>query len=301
VAAEQLPVVPVDLPSGEPGKSSVRYASEMHPPKRATDIVLVGNGYAPGGRPVPYFGVSISVGSLKKVVHVFGDRVWKSGLMNTAAPSDPLPAAEVPLLFEKAFGGRHDLPGGAFVADPRNPVGVGFRGKRSAAEMNGTPVPNLESPRQPIHSLSDQPPPAGVGFISPAWQPRSSYAGTYDEAWKKKRAPYLPADFNPLFWQAAPPDQIYPGYLQGGEPVELINASPAGVQRFVLPRCQLAAAAVMPHRMAPLKLVLDTLLLEPDQDRFTLLWHGSTRCDKEALKIQMVQLLLEGMEGVQAS
>ena len=35
---------------------------------------------------------------------------------------------------------------------------------------------------------------------------------------------YLPVDFNPRFFQAAPPDQVVEGYLKGGEPVEILSA-----------------------------------------------------------------------------
>ncbi len=40
----------------------------------------------------------------------------------------------------------------------------------------------------------------------------------------------LPADFNPLHFQAAPPDQRMP-YPQGGEPIRLMNLVPPAVSR----------------------------------------------------------------------
>ena len=68
------------------------------------------------------------------------------------------------------------------------------------------------------------------------WMPRRQYAGTYDARWEQSRAPYLPADFDPRFFQVAPADQVVPGYLTGGEPVELFGVSPWGPVRFTLPR-----------------------------------------------------------------
>jgi hypothetical protein len=297
VAEAQLPIVPGDVPSGEPGKSSLAAAGEAHPLKPATDVLLVGSAHAPGGRPAPYFGVSLAVGRLRKVVHVFGDRVWRAGIAS-AAPSAPVPAAEVPLVWERAWGGRHDLGDGRFLADLRNPVGVGFRGKRGLGEMNGTPVANLEDPRRPLRTLADDPVPAAFGPVAPSWLPRRSYAGTYDEAWRKTRAPYLPTDFDPRFFQAAPPDQIYPGFLQGGEPVELANASPAGLQRFAVPACRLAATVRVAGRAAEVPLRIETLLLEPDEGRFSLLWRGAVPCDKKALEIEQAAIALRAMEGV---
>ena len=55
IAAKQCPVTLADEYWGEPAKSSLKYASEAHLCKPATDIVLVGSAYAPSGRPAPYF------------------------------------------------------------------------------------------------------------------------------------------------------------------------------------------------------------------------------------------------------
>lgn len=299
VAEEQRKVVPADEYWGEPGKSSVRYAGEAHLTKPATDVVLVGAGFAPGGKPAPYFGVSLSVGRLKKVVHVFGDRTWRSG-MGGVTPSDPAPAVTVPLVWERAYGGSEDAGGGKLLCEPRNPVGCGFRGSRSARELAGTPVPNLEHPAHYLRSAGDSPPPAGFGFLAPSWQPRAAFAGTYDADWQKNRAPYLPPDFDPRFFLAAPPDQVYPGFLRGGEPVELINASPAGVQRFAVPACELEVEVQIGATAERPVMRIETLLLEPDQGRFSLLWRGAVPCDKRALEISRVACRLKRLEGVSA-
>lgn len=297
VAEEQLPIVPGDQPRGEPGKSSLLAAGEAHPCKAATDVLLVGDAHAPGGRAAPYFGVSLVVGKLRKTVHVFGDRVWRAGAVS-GTPSSPVPVAKVPLVWERAYGGRQELGEGRFVAEMRNPVGVGFRGKRTVGEMNATPVPNVEDPRQPLKTLSDQPVPAGFGPVGPGWLPRSRHAGTYDEAWRKTRAPYFPKDFDARFFQAAPPDQIYPGRLEGGEPVEILNAAPAGVQRFALPTCRFDAALFVGGRVEEVELRVETLLLEPGEGRFSLLWRGAVPCDKRALKVEQAALALRSMTGV---
>lgn len=299
VAEKQGPIVPADEHWGEPGKSSVKYAGEAHLLKPATDVVVVGAGHAPGGRPAPYFGVSLSVGRLKKVLHVYGDRVWKSGVLGVA-PSSPAPAASVPLVWERAYGGREELGAGKFACESRNPVGCGFLEKRRARDLAGAPVPNLEHPAHPLKEPGDRAPPAGIGFIAPSWQPRVAFAGTYDEAWQKSRAPYLPKDFDARFFQAAPPDQIYPGFLKGGEPVELLNLSPAGVQRFALPSCELEAEARVDGAVHRPPLSIETLLLEPDLGRFSLFWRGAVPCDKRVLKIEKVAFHLKSMTGVVA-
>jgi hypothetical protein len=230
---------------------------------------------------------------------VFGDRVWKKGLFGTG-PSSPAPVSSVPLVWERAYGGREELGEGKLAWEPRNPVGCGFVKKRRPADLAGTPVPNVEDPSHPLRSPGDRVPPAGVGFVAPSWQPRFAFAGTYDPAWQKRRAPYLPKDFDPRFFQTAPPDQIYPGWLKGGEPVELVNLSPAGVQRFELPVCVLEAEARVDGAVHRPPLSIETLLLEPDQGRFSLLWRGAVPCDKRVLKIEKVVFQLRSMTGVAA-
>ncbi len=113
-------LVPADEPRGKPGESSLRHAGEIHPLKPATDVVLMGCAYAPGGKPVPQFGAAFSVGRLRKVVAVFGDRTWKSGIFGLT-PSSPVPVTRVPLVWKRAYGGRQDLGEGRFAAEMRNP------------------------------------------------------------------------------------------------------------------------------------------------------------------------------------
>jgi hypothetical protein len=297
VAEQQTPIGKTDEFWGPPGKSSIRYAGEAHLCKPATDVVVVGAAYAPNGRPAPYFGVSISVGRLKKVLHVFGDRTWTSAVL-AMVPSSPVPAVSIPLVWERSYGGQHDVGNGVVVSEPRNPVGCGFKGKRSAREMAGLPVPNLEDPRHPIQELGTCPGPSGVGFVAPSWQPRAALAGTYDDAWQRTRAPFLPTDFDPRFLQEAPADQIYPGRIQGGEPVELLNLSPAGPQRFRLPHCEFETTVLLGGETVRPRLELETLLLEPDQDHFSMVWRGAVPCGKRALRTRLAVFELKTVAGV---
>lgn len=296
VAAKQQELILADEYWGEPGQSSLKYASEAHLLKPGTDVVLVGEAYAPKGQPVPSSLVSVKVGKLRKVIQVFGDRRWKSGAVSTK-PSSPEPFVRMPLVYERAYGGVYvtDKERGKVLAEERNPVGQGFRGKRSASEMAGQPLPNLEDPLQLIQSLSDAPAPAGVGFVAPAWLPRRAFAGTYDEAWQTKRAPYLPLDFRSEYFLTAAPDLCSRQPLTGGEPVELIGASPEGVQRFSLPRCEFDVTVRVAGQSTKPPLQLETVLLEPGASRFSMLWRGAVPCDKRALKIEQAHFKLQSL------
>jgi len=297
VAEKQAPLVLAEEYWGEPAASSLKRASEAHLCKPSTDIILLGSAYAPGGRPVPAFDVSVSVGKVRKKLRIFGDRVWKkSGL--AASPSSPKPVDRMPLIYERAFGGLHNTDSSTTLYEARNPLGVGFTGKRTSRELEGLPLPNIEDPADLLEKPGQQPRPAGVSFVAASWQPRLSYAGTYDAAWQKGRAPYLPKDFDARYFQAAHEDLVCPSYLKGGEPVELINASPVGIQRFALPSVELDVIARLAGAEHRATMNMETLVLEPDQNRFSMLWRGSLPCDKQALRLEAVWFVLKRIAGV---
>ena len=153
-------------------------------------------------------------------------------------------------------------------------MGVGFRASSSRFE-EGLRCPNVEDPARPFKGWGDRPTPAGVGFTSPSWQPRASYAGTYDERWTKERAPLLPKDFDRRFLNAGAPGLVAPGYLRGDEPVNVTGVSPAGGLSFRLPGVAPPAIRVE-HRGredVTAETSLDTVIVDTDDGRLFLLWR----------------------------
>jgi hypothetical protein len=285
LADEQTPPTASDVYWTEPGKSSIKYASDMHTGKPATDIVMLGHACVPEKKEATQLDVGLTVGQASKTVRVFGDRQWQDGKITR-----PTPFRTMPMVYEKAFGGVHYSEGQLADAETRNPVGRGFAGTRKTGEMNGVPLPNLEDPRQLIHEPGDRPAPACFGFCAPNWQPRVSYVGTYDDAWRKTRAPYLPADFDPRFLNMAHPDLVFPGYLQGGEPVTITHMHPAGTLKFDVPPMNLVARVKIAGREELPAFRLETLLLEPNQLKFSTLWRAAMLCDKRMLKLSEVKI-----------
>jgi hypothetical protein len=298
VAQDQRELVMGDEYWGKAGQSSLKYAGEAHLLKPGTDVLLVGAAHAPRGRPVESCLVSVRVAALRQVLHVFGDRQWKSGLFSPGI-SSPKPFVTMPLVWERAFGGIHEVGEGRVLAEARNPVGQGLRGKRGGSEMVGRALPNLEDSQNLIGSISDAPMPVGVGPLAPSWEPRKSRAGTYDKEWQTQRAPYLPHDFNPEFFCVAPPSLHARDGLKGGEPVELLNVSPDGVQRFALPRCDLEVTVYIAGQPERPRMRLETVLLEPEEQRVCLTWRGAVACDKRALKVERVRFAVNSLEGVE--
>ncbi|HLL55492.1 MAG TPA: DUF2169 domain-containing protein [Myxococcaceae bacterium] len=298
IAAEQRPLVLADEYRKDPATSSLKHAGEIHLLKPNTDVVLLGEAHAPGGRPVKSCQVSIRVGRLHKLLQVFGDRHWTGGLVSPRI-SAPEPFTTLPLIYERAFGGTHvvDEKSGKAVAEERNPVGQGFRGKRSASEMLGSKLPNLEDPAHLIRSPSDCPAPSGVGYVAPSWLPRRAMAGTYDETWRTTRAPYLPLNFKREFFQMASPGLISAGHLRGGEPVEILNSSPEGAVRFALPTCAISVTLAIAGEEHEPRPQLETVQLEPGNKRLCLLWRAAVPCDKRALKVESARIQLDSLGG----
>ncbi|MCA9711895.1 MAG: DUF2169 domain-containing protein [Myxococcales bacterium] len=300
IAEQQQPVTLADEYWGEPGESSLRHASEAHLTKPGTDVIVVGDACAPGERPVEHVDISVLVAGHRQDARVHGNRHWTEGL-GGLRPSVAKPFVRMPVVYERAFGGKHvpDPEREVFLAEPRNPVGCGFSGKRSVKELLGQPVPNVEDLRAPVQSPSSRGVPVGFGPVAPSWEPRKGFAGTYDQAWQDTRAPYLPRDFDPRFFHVAPAELVFPRGLRGGESVATLGFHPRGVQRFTLPSCELDVAVTLAGKPKPLTPRLETVVLEPTEERFSLTWRASLPVDKVMLRVEEVAVSLSRIDGLE--
>jgi len=286
LADEQVPVVLADQHHADPAGSSIKVASDVCLGKQHTDVVLLGSACAPAERPVWHMDVSLAVGSVRKAVRVFGDRVWDART-GVATIAHLTPFVRMPLTWERAYGGMDETEQGP-AGHPRNPVGTGFRARGGTKPIAGTPVPNVEDPAALITSPADAPAPAGFAAVAPHWEPRRSYAGTYDDAWQAERAPYLPKDFDPRFFQLAPPGLVAAGHLQGDETVELRGLTPNGLLHFALPLLGIRVVYRLDASTQERAGVLDTVVVEPDTGRLVMVWRAALRCDKKALAVREV-------------
>lgn len=296
ISEQQQPLRLADEYWGEPGQSSLKYASEIHLSKPTTDVIVVGEACLPGRRPAQQLDVSVSVGGRNKIIRVFGERVWDSGFLGMNI-STPQTFETLPLVYENAFGGVHvvDAANNEVLFEERNSVGKGFIGKRANKEIEGMALPNLEDPTQLIAKPKDRPAPACFGFVAPSWLPRRNFAGTYDAHWQKTRAPYLPTNFDMRFFNAASPDLQMQQFLRGGEAVEIVNMSPHGPLRFALPQCELSVDVRVAGQVVRPKFALETVLVEPNDKRLSMVWRAELQCDKQVLKVEQVTLALASM------
>jgi hypothetical protein len=296
-AENQVPIRHADeTTTGEPA-SSVRHESDLCPAKPGTDVVLLGHAYA-GARARPTVDVSLQVGPLRKVARVTGDRIWtRAG--GAWIPSRPVPFERLPLVYERAFGGADvaDPDPARRAADERNPAGTGFVLVADKDRLRGLRLPNLEDPAQPIAHWRDRPPIAGFGWVSRAWLPRRRFAGTFDAAWARERAPLLPFDFDQRFFNGAPADQVVTPQLVGGEVVRLENASARGPVAFELPRVTLRIEVQIDATAEARMPKLDTVVIEPDLERVTLCWRDTLRCGRRLRQVRRV-VVREERDGV---
>lgn len=273
LAEEQRPLVTSDEHYGDPATTSIRYECDFAFTKPLTDVVVVGKAISPSGQPVTQLGVSLEVQGQKKNLLILGERRWIRSLGSTFA-SKPVPFTEMPLTFERAFGGQDESRGpGQASVEQRNLVGVGFHPHRKAALIEGTPMPNLERPGQAISSPRDRPEPIGLGHVGRAWTQRIAYAGTYDAHWKAERAPFLPADFDSRYFQSAPEDQQFP-HFRGGERIRCIHMAAEPVVQYIIPSLRVPVRfSFIDHTVEHLG-VLDTVTLEPHRAVAMLVWRA---------------------------
>lgn len=294
---EQMPLVMADTFTGEPGLSAPVHETDFAPRKHACDILLLGSAHAPGGRPTSRVEVGLRVGPLVKQMDVVGDRVWDAGITGISATAPSLFTRQ-PISYDVAFGGvdqesddpaEHD----AYLV---NPVGRGYRKHLRGAWVDGRPLPNTEESGQPVTWPTDSYKPMAFGPIGRGWAGRYEYAGTYDQQWIDDVFPFLPKDFDERYFQAAPADQQVP-FSAAPMEVRLANLTPDGLRQFVLPHFQ-APVHVFPRRgpREDLTATLDTIVFEPDQERFTMSWRVARPLKKNMFEIAQVMVGKKGRE-----
>jgi len=293
---EQAPLVMSDEFFGEPGLSAPKYEVDFAARKHRCDVLLNGTAYAPGGKAVDRLIVGIRIGGWSKLFAVIGDRVWyRAGGVRATSPQ---PFTTMPINYDRAFGGtdrRHDDPRqhGALLA---NPSGRGYHKHLIGEWLRGSPLPNTEELTQSVDAPDGDYRPMALGPIGRHWEPRVKYAGTYDREWQDEVFPFLPADFDERYYQAAPLDQQLAKPV-GEQPVTLLNLTPDGRRDFVLPHFE-APLHVFTKKggREDLTAAVDTIVFEPDLERVTMTWRVTRPLKRSIFEIAQVVVGRKGRE-----
>jgi len=288
-AAEQAPLIDADTFSGEPGFSAPVYECDYAPFKPRCDVILNGSAYAPRGRLTRRVTVSLRAGTIAKSFDVVGNRNWVGALLGVVA-GPPEPFASMPVSYDRAFGGidsAHPDPARHRYYE-RNHAGVGFHVQLEREFIDGAPMPNTEEAGRSITDPRGSYRPMAFGSIGRAWQPRPKLAGTYDQNWLDNIFPFLPPDFDPRYYQAAPEDQQI-DYPRGGEEIVLQNLTPNGYVAFQLPAIDVPIVYYRKNaENEETQAVIDTIVLEPDLGRFTMTWRSSLPLRRNIFEIEQV-------------
>lgn len=240
---------------------------DMCMPKPQGEFLVAGKYFSPGGAKVQADRVRVRVGKQEKELAVFGDRYWQTGV-----PSEPEPMREMPLTWEKAFGGE---------GFKDNPAGRGMEKVDVFGEMR-LPLPNVEYPRALMTSSGQRPEPACFlprDIMAPV---RHARMGTYDEAWIRNEAPNLAHDLDWRFFNGAPEDQWFSDFLAGTEDYEILNMHPdvpriTGKLPGLRPRIFIRQRDLHDEkgRFREIETRLDTLWLLPETDTGIMIYRGT--------------------------
>jgi hypothetical protein len=269
---------------GEAGHSTLKREGEIVFAHVGTEIVVNGSAHARHGEPVRVVDVALEVGCVRKVVRVFGERRWESGLLGLRM-TEPEPFIQWPLRYEFAYGGVSLQTGDVFAA---NPIGTGFFTDRS--EAGDGMLPNLEDPAQLIRQWADRPDPAGLNAVPSHWPQRARFAGTADDHWIASRAPLLPEDFDTAFFNAASSGLVAAVPLLGGERLTLVNLTPAGCATFRLPRVHFNVLTTIDGRKVRQHTQLDRVIVEPDDSRLVMVWRSALPCGRDARRVAVTYI-----------
>jgi hypothetical protein len=291
IADEQMPIQQAPFYNGEPGKSSLRYDTDIVLGKPGTDCALIGHAWAQQSG-VPHVDVTFAVGPVSRQARVFGVRKWVKNRLRTVSIARVASLEKIPLTWEHAFGGSdtswQDSAFHEFCLE--NPVGQGFVAAKSTLSLDAQMLPHMENPDELIRKPGQRPKPVGFGLIAPYWQPRAGYAGTCDENWRKNMSPLPPADLDPRFFSSAAPGLCTPKHLTGTEQVLVKGASMQGTLSFNLPGVKPRASVRCWQNEAVVPLQLDTVIVEPDEARMVLVWRGIVNVHGKVREIGQVRV-----------
>ena len=260
------------------------------------EVIVLGRAHSTGGQPAASVKVQLTVGPVKRVLRISGDRVWL-GEGPQARISEPAPFATMPLTWQHAFGGRTtaliDADSPVDLMHPLNPLGKGFDAQamardfcRAIAAPDGYPVvegprrlPNIEDPDTLIIEWSDMPEPAGwatLPFESGMAAHRPIVAEVFarygDALMDNVTDAY--ADLRPhMMLRAHPAWVIDPP--PAGTFVELLGMTPEGRLAAPLPALRAVADLLIGDAERPVDLLPMTLVLLPEEERCYLVYRGA--------------------------
>lgn len=245
---ETQEILRAEVHHGKNPARSVRFTTDLAPYLGRVDVLFTGAAHATPGSPVETLPVRLAIFTPER-----------TSLDKTIEARDRAGFERMPLVYERAFGG---------IDNAENPVGTG----------NPTVVDPADLRR-----------PAGFGPISRVWPARKRLLGDTPRRVLDGAIAEIPSGLDGAYFQAAPPDQQIAA-LRGDEWLLLDGlylGSPRLQMRLPGARGQARIHGLAPFGVPeghPLELRLDTVRIDGDEGRCTLVWRQSvTLADEAAL------------------
>lgn len=249
-------------------EKGLRWASDLEPLKPTGECFVVGSFHARDMRAVPRSRARMRVGALEKSVVVTGDRVWEG-----RAPSAPVPFVDMPLSWERSFGGPGHAP---------NPTG---RGLAPDPETGAIQLPNIEDPLSTLEGGAERPTAYGLGPMPRSFEARMRHAGTYGARWLEEHYPAFAEDLDYRLFMASTEDQHASGYFVGDEEIELEQLHPRHAEVYTrLPGHRAQAFLCRDGVLEDVGLRLDTVCIDADTGCASLVWRGVVAVDDATLE-----------------
>ena len=259
------------------GLPSLAGASEIAPRLSESGAVVIGHAYSPSPdgvkkRSIRFTIVRRNTLLVDKTLYVYGDRV-KGGA--------PKRFTKMHVGYERALGG---------IDFSSNPVGVGM-------EKGSNARPNVIDPKDPKRAVG------GFGPVPARFPRRRRRLGDVKAATLESGLVELPAGFDWDYFQAAPRDQRLER-IRGDEWLMLEGMHRDHPRlRVRIPKARALAKIYRKKNVAApemLELACDTLHIEPDFDRCSLIWRADFPVASElaASALVIAGAVQEGQEPV---
>jgi uncharacterized protein YjbI with pentapeptide repeats len=238
-------------------------------------FAVAGAACAPQGQRVAAMAISARVDQLEKTLHVHGDRQWRHGARGWQA-TPAIPFDTMPVTLSRAWGGADCTS---------NPYGVGALTDADAAE--GTPLPNIELASTPLLQPAQALAPASFGPLPPGSPARTRWLGQFDALWLRTRAPWVPDDTDPRWFDGVAQDQCMARYWRGDESWGVRGMHPTqpaqeGRLPGLRPRILLQRDTPSGTMVEEARADLDTVWLFPTDTRVAVLYRAEVLVRNEA-------------------
>lgn len=251
------------------------------------EVILLGKAYAPNSREARHLRASLTVGNIKRELLVFGDRLWTTDASGRATISAAQPFTEMPLTYDRAFGGSTDVlidrDSYITVAEPLNKGGRGFDPSlqaRSICEFlrspDGYPVfekhrllPNIESADRLIQNSDDRPVPSYWATVPLDSEIQAMRTIEFADPPKDNLLGYY---VSPNYSLQAHPDWVIE-CPAGGSRIELTNITQSGEDHFTFPDLRVIADYNISSSRGRFELPPQALVILPEEMKFYITYR----------------------------